>query len=94
MKKTKLERGQSPHAPYRTILVIFFEKNSNFRDFDENRKIISIEMVNLMPLFCQLGPHCKRQLIMDPHFFSSFLNPNHIAWLNDFFLRNFSNIII
>ena len=37
---------------------------------------------------------CKRPLILDPHFFSSFSNTNLIVWLNVFFSQKFLNIII
>ena len=53
-----------------------------------------VQMVNLMPSFYQLGPRLKRPLIMDLPYYGSFLKANHIIWLNDFFSRNFLNIII
>ena len=37
---------------------------------------------------------CKRPLIMELHFFSSFSNTNLIVWLNIFASQKFLNIII
>ena len=47
---------------------------------------ITLQMIDLMAKFHQLGIFCKRSMIiMNPHIFGSFLRANHNVWLNNFF---------
>ena len=51
-------------------------------------------MIKFKVLISLVKAGCKRPLIMDPHFFSSFLNTNLIAWLNVFTSQKFFNVIV
>ena len=51
-------------------------------------------MVNFKVLISSVKAGCKRPLIMDPHFFSSFSNTSHVVWSPVFVLQTFFYFII